>query len=272
MVEPERDREALEWRTGVWNRISDIYLRVIDQKFAPVVDAVIGRAGLKEGEDVLDLGTGTGAVAERAAAIVGPRGQVTGVDLSPDMLALARTRMEACGLTNVTLRQGRGESMPAEDHTIDVVLTSLALMYVIDRAAAAREIVRVLRPGGRLIATVWGPPADCDIVLFQQTAGQFAGSPPVPGVGPGALADATPFLQQLADAGIDALVETEMLGFDFPDFRSAWDALAGVTTAHLTPEGQREAQRTVMDLMYPRGDGPRQFRNLTQFITGRAGD
>ena len=71
-------------------------------------------------------------------------------------------------------------------------------MYVIDRAAAARELARVLRPQGRLVAAAWAEPEACDIVLFQQTAGLFAGPPPVPGVGPGALADPTPFLRDKA--------------------------------------------------------------------------
>jgi len=271
MIEPERDREGREWQIGVWNRISEIYLREIDHRFAAVAEAVVARARLTAGESVLDLGTGTGALAERAAAIVGAGGHVIGVDISLDMLDLARSRMAARGLTNVTLREGSGESIPADDRSCDVVLSSLALMYMIDRAAAAREIARVLRPGGRLIATVWGGSEECDIVLFQQTAGRFAGPPPVPGVGPGALADATPFLQQLSDVGIDAHIETEMLGFDFPDFHSAWNALAGVTTAHLPPDEQQEAQRAVLDSMYPRGDAPRHFNNLTQFIIGRAG-
>ena len=270
-MEPEGDRKALEWQIGVWNRISDVYLREVDQRFAPIVDAVIERAQLKPGEIVLDLGTGTGAIAERAAAAVGSAGQVVGVDISPEMLALARRRMAARAIANVSLREGRGESIPADDHTFDVVLSSLTLMYVIDRAAAAREIARVLRPGGRLVTTVWGGPDECDIVLFQSTAGKFAGPPPVPGVGPGALADPTPFLEELADAGIKAEVETEIFGFDFPSFSSAWEVLALVTTAHLPPDRQREAQRAVMDVMYPHDSAPRHFRNLTQFIIGRAG-
>jgi len=271
MSEPERDREALEWQVGVWNRISDIYLREIDQRFAPVVEGVIARAQLAAGEKVLDLGTGTGGVAERAAAIVGANGHVVGVDPSPDMLVLAQKRIEARGLTNVTVREGRGESIPTADRALDVVLSSLALMYVIDRAAAAREIARVLVGGGRLIASVWGRPEECDIVRFQQTAGRFAGPPPIPGVGPGALADPTSFLRQLADAGIEARVETETFGFDFPDFASAWKTLAAVTAGHLAPGRQEEAQRAVMDAMYPHSDGPRHFRNLTQFIIGRTG-
>ena len=262
--------EALEWQIGAWNRISDVYAREIDQRFIPVVEAVLERAQLRTGESVLDLGTGTGAVAEQAAAIVGAGGQVVGVDISPDMLTLAEQRMAARGFTNVDMRNGRGESIPADPDSFDVVLSSLTLMYVIDRAAAAREIARVLRPGGRLVAAVWGGPDECDIVRFQQTAGQFAGPPPVPGIGPGALADTAPFLRQLEDAGIEAEVETESLGFDFPNFAAAWEALALVTTAHLPVDQQEEAQRAVKDLMYPHGAAPRHFTNLTQFILGRA--
>lgn len=265
----DQERSGLAWQIGVWDRMSDVYLREVDRRFAPVVEQVIARARLSPGERILDLGTGTGAVAERAAQLVGPEGLVVGVDISPDMLRMARQRLAARGLTHVSLREGRAEAVPAEDEAFDVVLASLSLMYVIDRAAAARELARVLRPRGRLIAAVWAEPEACDIVLFQQTAGRFAGPPPVPGVGPGALANATPFLRRLADAGIEALVERETLGFDFESFGAAWSTLAGVTTAHLPPERQQEAQAAVMAAMYPRGDAPRHFRNTTQFIVGR---
>jgi hypothetical protein len=91
----------------------------------------------------------------------------------------------------------------------------------------------------------------------------------VPGVGPGALAVPTPFLQQLADADMEAHVETETLGFDFDDFASAWRVLAGVTTARLPPERQQEAQAAVRAAMWPHGDRPRHFRNVAQFIVGQ---
>jgi SAM-dependent methyltransferase len=267
----DQERAGLAWQLGIWNRISDIYRHEIDQRFAPVVDHVVARASLTAGQHVLDLGTGTGAVAELAAQVVGPRGHVVGVDISPDMLALAQQRVTAGGLTNVRLCQGRAESLPAGDDAFDVVLASLSLMYVLDRAAAAREIVRVLRPQGRLVAAVWAGPELCDIVLLQQTAGRFAGPPPVPGVGPGALADPKLFLQQLAAVGMEARVEQEVLGFAFDTFAAAWEALAGVTTAHLPPARQHEAKQAVMTAMYPQGDGPRRFRNTTQFILGRVG-
>ena len=268
-MDTDQELAGLAWQMGVWNRIADIYLREIDRRFAPVVQQVIGRAALTAGQHVLDLGTGTGSVAARAAQLVGPHGRVVGIDISSDMLSIAQERVTALGLTNVDLREGRAEALPAEDSAFDVVLASLSLMYVLDRAAAARELARVLRPQGRLVAAVWAGPATCDIVLFQQTAGRFAGPPPVPGVGPGALADPAPFLGQLAAAGIEARVERETLSFAFDTFAAAWNALAGVTTAHLPSARQQEAQAAVMATMYPHGDGPRHFRNTTQFILGR---
>jgi len=268
MLATEAERQGLTWQIGVWDRIAQIYLSDIDKRFAPVVEHVIMRAALEPGQRVLDLGTGTGSVAVGAAPLVSPGGEVLGVDLSPEMLALARQRAARLRLTDVSFREGRAEAIPAADGAFDVLVSSLVFMYAIDRAAAARETARVLRPGGRFVAAVWAGPEQCDIVLLQQTAGRFAPSPPVPGVGPGALADPRPFLARLADAGIDAHVETETLGFDFDDFASAWDALASVTTAQLAPDRQREAKAAVLAAMWPQGDGPRHFRNVTQFIVG----
>jgi SAM-dependent methyltransferase len=268
-MDTDAERRGLEWQVGVWDRISQLYLREVDPRFAPVVENVVRRGDLKPGQRVLDLGTGTGAVAVAAARLVGPAGKVTAVDISPDMLTLARRRLVESGHANVDFREGRAEQLPVDDRAFDVLLASLSLMYAIDRAAAAREMKRVLRPGGRVVAAVWAGAERCDIVLFQQTAGKFAPPPPVPGVGPGALADPTPFLAQLADVGIDARVETEELGFDFPDFELAWEVLAGVTTAQLSPERRQEAKEAVQAIMWPQGRGPRHFLNVTQFLVGR---
>lgn len=259
--------EGLAWQVGVWDRISQIYWREIDRRFAPVVDSVLARGDLQVGERVLDIGTGTGAIAAEAAIAVGPSGDVLGIDISPEMLALAGRRADQAPV-RFQVREGSADSIPAADRSFDVVLTSLTLMYVIDRPSAAREIARVLRPGGRLVASVWAGPDSCDIVLFQQTAGQFAPPPPVAGVGPGAMADPQPFLEELGRAGIEADVKTEVLGFDFDDFASAWDALAGVTTAMLTIERQQEAQAAVRAAMWPAHSKARHFRNTTQFIVG----
>jgi len=264
------DSQGLAWQIGVWDQISQVYSDEIDPRFEPVVDGLLRRADLRGGERVLDLGTGTGAVAAKAAVQVADEGFVLAVDISPEMLDRARQRSEG-GSARFQVSEGAAETIPAGENTFDVILASLSLMYVIDRAAAARELARVLRPGGRLVGAVWSGPENCDIVLFQQTAGRFAPTPPVSGVGPGALADAEPFLDQLAGCGIRARVETEVLGFDFHDFDSAWDALAGVTTAQLPPERQEEAKAAVREAMWPDPAAARRFRNTVQYIVGGEG-
>ena len=271
-MKPTPEHEAFEWQVGVWDRMSQIYFGEIDPRFAPVVAGAIRRAELKPGERVLDLGTGTGAVAAEAARLVGQTGSVTAVDISPEMLALAKRRIAGSAYKNIELEQGRAEQIPAADASFDVVLASLSLMYVIDRFAAAREVRRILRSGGRFVGVVWAGPEQCDIVMFQQTAGKFAPPPPVSGVGPGAMADPTPFLGQLARVGIDANVESEELGFDFDDFELAWEVLAGVTTAKLAPGKRQEAKAAVQAAMWPEGRGPRHFRNVTQYLVGRVVD
>lgn len=218
---------------------------------------------------VLDLGTGTGAVAARVAPLVAPGDRVIAADISPAMLDAARGRVARLGLDNITVAAGRTEAIPADDASRDTVLASLSLMYPIDRAAAAREIARVLRPGGQFVAATWAGPEEADIVRFQQTVGRFAPAPPAPGVGPGALADPAPFLAHLAQAGITAHVERETTGFDFASFDAACDILVGVTAAQLPPERQRAAKDAVRAAMWPHGDGPRHFRNVAQFIVGR---
>jgi hypothetical protein len=132
----------------------------------------------------------------------------------------------------------------------------------------AHEIARVLALGGRLVAAVWSGPEQADIVLFQQIAGSFVPKPPVPGVGPGVLADPAEFLAQLERAGIRASVESEMTGFVFDNFESAWDTLGGVTAAQLPSERQEEARAAVRARMWPMGAGALQFKNATHFITG----
>lgn len=265
----DRD-EGLAWQTGIWDRMSEVYPREIDPRLAPVVDHLIDLADLRAGEQVLDLGTGTGAVAAKAALAVGPEGSVVAVDPSPEMRELARQRADSASI-RFSVAEGSGESIPAAEASFDVILASLSMMFVIDRAAAAREMGRVLRPGGRLVASVWGGPEDCDLVLFQRTISQFAPPPPVRGVGPGGLADPQPFLQELAGAGIGARVETGLFSFDFDNLAAAWDVLAGVTAASMPPELHPEAQRAIRDVMWPDPGEARRFSNLALFIIGIRG-
>ena len=110
----------------------------------------IALASIKPGETVLDLGSGAGFDAFLAAARVGPTGHVIGVDMTPEMIEKARANAAAGGDANVEFRLGDIENMPVEDGSVDLVISNCVLNLVPDKAKAFREIVRVLKPGGRL--------------------------------------------------------------------------------------------------------------------------
>ena len=113
--------------------------------------APIRHLALQPGETVLDLGSGAGFDAFLAAARVGPEGKVIGVDMTPDMLERATANAAKAGMTQVEFRQGRLESLPVEDGSIDAVTSNCVINLVPDKSKVFREVARVLRPGGRLV-------------------------------------------------------------------------------------------------------------------------
>jgi SAM-dependent methyltransferase len=105
----------------------------------------------REGETVLDLGSGAGVDVFLAARAVGPSGHVIGVDMTPEMLGKARANAEKAGFTHVEFREGRLESLPVENGTVDAVTSNCVINLVPDKQAVFREVARVLKPGGRLV-------------------------------------------------------------------------------------------------------------------------
>jgi len=120
----------------------------------------VALASLREGEVVLDLGSGAGIDVFLAADRVGPKGRVIGVDMTPEMLARARQNAEKGGYANVEFRQGEIEALPVEDGTVDCIISNCVINLSVDKGKTFGEAYRVLRHGGRLMVS--------DIVLTKE--------------------------------------------------------------------------------------------------------
>ena len=107
-------------------------------------------AGLKSGEVVVDLGSGGGLDVFLAARKVGPAGRAIGIDMTPEMLNLARRNAEKAGLENVEFHRATIDKLPLPDGSVDCVIPNCVINLAPDKAAVFREIARVLKPGGRL--------------------------------------------------------------------------------------------------------------------------
>lgn len=105
---------------------------------------------LSPGERVLDLGSGAGTDSLVAAQMVGPHGRVTGIDMTPEMLAKARAAAAEMGATNVEFVEAEAERLPFADASFDVVISNGVIDLIPDKDAVFSELYRVLAPGGRI--------------------------------------------------------------------------------------------------------------------------
>lgn len=108
---------------------------------------------LQPGETVVDLGSGAGIDALIAARDVGPDGHVIGIDMTPEMLAKARSNASAAGADHVEFREGRLEALPVDDGSVDAITSNCVINLVPDKSKVFAEIARVLKPGGRLVVS-----------------------------------------------------------------------------------------------------------------------
>ena len=215
---------------------------VYEEFFVPALfrewaDRVADAAAVGPGERVLDVACGTGALTRAVAARVGARGAAIGLDVNADMLAVARRKAPA-----LEWRQGRAEALGFDSGRFDAVVSQFGLMFFEDRRAALAEMMRVLRPGGRLAVAVWDslertPGYGAVTLLLQRLFGERVA---VALRAPFALGDPTTLRSLFTAAGIPhCTISTQKGRARFPSIR-AWmyTDVKGWTLADVIDEAQ----------------------------------
>jgi ubiquinone/menaquinone biosynthesis C-methylase UbiE len=144
-----------------WDRAVVAYEAGWRDQLEPAHSLMLGMAALRPGERVLDVACGTGLVSFRAAATVGHQGAVVGTDISGEMVETARRGAAQRDLANARFERADAEALPMKVASFDVAVCALGLMYVPDPVRALCEMRRLLRPGGRAAAAVWGARRKC---------------------------------------------------------------------------------------------------------------
>lgn len=144
-----------------WDRAAADYERGWARQLRAAQDLLLEMAALTSGERVLDLACGTGLVTFPAAVAVGTSGSVMATDISEEMVGMVRAEAERRGLLHVSAQRADAETFAFDAAAFDAVLCGLGLMYVPDPMATLHGARRVLAPGGRFVAAVWGARDQC---------------------------------------------------------------------------------------------------------------
>jgi SAM-dependent methyltransferase len=235
-----KQRHAVIWGSGPYQGVTET--------IRDLHEAVIERLDPQSGERLLDLATGTGAVAELAAAT---GTEVVGIDIAPALIEQAKERAAERGL-DIEYRVGDAEALDLEDASFDLVSSTCGVMFAPDHHASARELARVTKPGGKIGLACWTP--ESGLAKVFEVMRPFQPAPPPPGVG------------NLFDWGREDYV-SDLLGRDFDlDFvhgdsvlksdsgESVWELFSteyGPTKAladSLDDERREELHRAFVDL------------------------
>lgn len=258
-----------------------------EQGAQPLSDRMMELVHVAPGKRVLDVATGIGEPAMTAARLVGPQGSVVAVDQAPQMLAVARERMQTAGIQNVEFVEGDAETVALPRDFFDAVVCRWGLMLFPDPVSTLARLRASLVPGGWLAAAVWGPPDRVPLIsLSFAVLSRELGQPPTPprgqagqvGQSPFALSAPTTLEQVARDAGfVEVQSEPFTVTFEFASVDELLGHLGDVSAplraimATLSPERQAElwGKLAAAAASFANADGTIRLPNDCLIATGR---
>jgi ubiquinone/menaquinone biosynthesis C-methylase UbiE len=249
------DERAAPW--AAWEALATGYDRYVAPQEAELANESLGLVGLRAGQRFLDVCAGTGGLSLPAARL---GAKVLATDWSPAMIERFEARVREEGLPDAEGRVMDCHALQLEDNTFDVTGSQFGVMLVPDQPRALQEMVRVTKPGGRMLVIAYGPPAELEFLhLFvgalKAVVPDFAGLPDDPPPLEFQVADPEVLRQRLVDAGLqDVRIERSAERAVFRSGQELWDwvlygnPLPGMLVGGLS-DGQRDTLKGVLDGM-----------------------
>jgi len=254
----------------MWNNAAagwQSWWETIERGAQKVSDKIVELAEIKPGDRVLDIATGIGEPAVTAARKVIPNGKVVAIDISPQMLAIAKTRAKSLGLdSKMEFRESDGEKMDLPDSTLkfDAILSRWGLMFFPNLSAALVNLRELLVINGRLSAAVWSAPSKVpwlDLAFATVRKMINVPAPPPATPSPFALADIDALKQSFSQAGFkDLKTDTLQVTFEF-DSPESYTKLHQQTATHIhamlanqTEEVKKQAWNSITEAVWQYAD------------------
>lgn len=281
MSSPQPQSQQPHEAQQAWDNIADGYDQLITPTHTWLANEALRRLDLQPGMRFLDVAAGSGALGLAAAR---QGAEVVATDISPRMIDHLNANARQEGLANLTGRVMNGHNLQLDDDSFDISGSMFGVMLFPDLPRGLSEMVRVTKPGGRVVVVTFGPPQQMEFLAFflmaaQQVIPDFSGLPMDPPPLPFQVADPAKLQQELKAAGATAVtVDTTTEIQEFASAAQLWEWVANSNpiganlTASMTSEQRVSVQQVLEDMLQERsgGNGPAQLTNPINIAVGTA--
>lgn len=275
--QPNVDTQEQARTRAAWDTIAARFDEFLTPHSMPLAEEALRRVELRPGMRFLDVAAGSGALSLPAARL---GAEVLATDVAPVMIERLEARARDEGLSNLEARVMDGHALELEDDTFDVAGSQNGVSLFPDLKRGLGELVRVTKPGGRVLIVAFGPPQKAEFLTFflaalQASVPGFTGLPTTPPPLPFQVADPSKLRAEMAGAGLaDVRVETSTWRMEFQSASHLWDAvtssnpIGAAMVADLTQEQTAEVHQVLDGMLRERsGGGPTAVLN-TQINVG----